>query len=398
MATIIDPPNSVWPNGLKVDSEGYVTFYPLGTNKVDISTITWLDGDKLISPFVYQNDKLVGFVDTKALTVSGSATTTMNYSHIEADFSSIVEGTLTVNAPNAKTKKAKWQNTGLKDIPDLIWKYKGCKTVTAVKAVDSSYKTTDIVNGVWTEKLSDLEDGNGMFSQCSSLVSFNSELPKLKNGSGMFVQCSNLKSFSNNLSNLTNGNSMFGICLALESFTGDLSNLQNGTNMFRSCTHLNTFTSNLQSLTSGSLMFDSAKLNTASIENIAATINKPSSKTQIDIGIANSTPNQREIAAFNTIASRNWTVYVNGKTYTPTAPAAIVTLDENGKEISTPIPYYAKPVPSDEEHARYVDSEGNFFNILGAQFIYGDDLSTYGMFTCEEDAAANMRLTKIERN
>ena len=43
MATIIDPPNSVWPNGLKVDSEGYVTFYPLSTNKVDITTITWPD-------------------------------------------------------------------------------------------------------------------------------------------------------------------------------------------------------------------------------------------------------------------------------------------------------------------------------------------------------------------
>ena len=113
MATIFDTPNSVWPNGLKVDSEGYVMFCPLGTNKVDISTITWPDGDKLISPFVYQNDKLVGFVDTKALTVSGSATTTMNYSHIEADFSSISEGKLTVNAPNATVKKFRWAvNTG----------------------------------------------------------------------------------------------------------------------------------------------------------------------------------------------------------------------------------------------------------------------------------------------
>jgi hypothetical protein len=34
---------------------------------------------------------------------------------------------------------------------------------------------------------------------------------------------------------------------------------------------------------------------------------------------------------------------------------------------------------------------------LGGQFIYGDDLSTYGMFTCEDDAAANMGLTKIEK-
>lgn len=122
MATIENPPNSVWPNGLKVDSEGYVTFYPLGANKIDITTITWPDGDKLISPFVYdENDKLVGFVDTKAMTVSGSATTTMNYSHIEADFSSISEGSLTIDAPNATVKKFTWAiSTGGSETFDFV--------------------------------------------------------------------------------------------------------------------------------------------------------------------------------------------------------------------------------------------------------------------------------------
>ena len=398
MATIIDPPNSVWPNGLKVDSEGYVIFYPLGTNKVDISSVTWPTGDTLISPFVYKNDKLVGFIDTKALTISENTTIYLPFTHIEADFSAINKGQLQIHAPNATTKKASWKDGEIEDIPEAQFKYKGCTTLDNVKTVDANYQTTDIVDGTWSEPLWDLEDGEGMFSQCKSLVSFNSELPKLKNGKGMFVQCSNLKSFSKNLSNLTNGNSMFGICLNLASFVGDLSNLQDGRNMFRSCTQLNTFTSNLQNLILGELMFESAKLNTDSVENIAATINKQGNREQIDIGIANSTPNQREIAAFNTIASRNWIVYVKGKEYTPTATAATVALDENGEKISTPIPYYAKPVPSDEEYARYVDSEGNFFKIVGGQFIYGDDLSTYGMFTCEEDAAANMRLTKIKRN
>lgn len=103
-----NPPNSIWPNGLKKDDEDYVVFYPLGTNKVDITTVTWPTGDTLISPYVYENNKLVGFVDTKALIVSGSATTTMNYNHIEADFASISEGTLTINAPNASIKEFKW--------------------------------------------------------------------------------------------------------------------------------------------------------------------------------------------------------------------------------------------------------------------------------------------------
>ena len=84
--------------------------------------------------------------------------------------------------------------------------------------------------------------------------------------------------------------------------------------------------------------------------------------------------------------------------YTPTSLTAITTLDENGEERTTPIPFYAKPVEATEESAEYIDAEGNFFNIVGAQFIYGDDLSTYGMFTCEADAAAQMRLTPYSKN
>ena len=58
--------DSVWPNGLKKDDDGYAIFYPLGTNKVDIDTVVWPSGDKLISPFVYQDDKIVAFCDTKS--------------------------------------------------------------------------------------------------------------------------------------------------------------------------------------------------------------------------------------------------------------------------------------------------------------------------------------------
>lgn len=66
-----DTPNlakSIWPNGIKVDSDGYAVFYPLGTNKVQVPTSSseWPKGNKLVSPFVYdKDDKLVGFCDTK---------------------------------------------------------------------------------------------------------------------------------------------------------------------------------------------------------------------------------------------------------------------------------------------------------------------------------------------
>ena len=159
-------------------------------------------------------------------------------------------------------------------------------------------------------------------------------------------------------------------------------------------TNLTSFSSDLSSLTNGDYMFAGCKLDTASVQHIADTINTYNGT--IHIGIGNTTPNEQEITAFNKMVSKGWTVYVNGSQYTPTSPAAITTLDENGEETVTPIPFYAKPVPATEETATYTDEQGNFFNILGAQFIYGDDFSTYGMFTCEDDAAANMRLTKIE--
>ena len=80
-----------------------------------------------------------------------------------------------------------------------------------------------------------------------------------------------------------------------------------------------------------------------------------------------------------------------------TSPAAITTLDENGEETTTPIPFWAKPVPATEETASYVDANGNYYNILGGQYIYVRDPETYGMFTSLEDAQAQMRLTKFTK-
>lgn len=105
--------NSIWPNGIKTDSENYAVFYSLGQNKNTIPTNAedWPNGTKLISPFVYdENDKLVGFCDTNAMVATDGTTTTLPYSHIEANFSSIVEGTLTINTPNATETKITYYN------------------------------------------------------------------------------------------------------------------------------------------------------------------------------------------------------------------------------------------------------------------------------------------------
>ena len=293
-------------------------------------------------------------------------------------------------------------------------KYEGCTDVDEVNAKDANYLTTDIVNGVWTEHLPDLIVGGEaegyapLFRSCSTLNTFNADLSSLEDGYHMFGSCNNLTAFNSNLSNLKEAYMMFHHCTNLTSFKLKLRNLFKGYSMFWECSNLTSFTSDLSSLTNGFYMFEGCKLDTASVQNIADTIKDVTSLAdepyisgavykQIDIGIGNSIPNDSEIIAFNTIASKGWTVYVNGSTYTPTGVASVMTLDEDGNEVETPIPYYAKPVPSDEESATYIDAEGNYFNIVGAQFIYGDDLSTYGMFTCEEDAAFNMGLTKIDK-
>ena len=182
-------------------------FYPLGTNKVKVPTscTQWPKGDKLISPFVYQDNKLVGFIDTKALRVSKNTTIYLPYTHIEADFSAISKGQLQIHAPNATTKKVSWKDSGVEDIPEVQYKYKGCKTLDNVKTVNANYQTTDIVDGVWSEPLLDLENGIEMFNICSALTAFTSDLPNLTDGRNMFHYCSNLTSFSSDLSSLTNG-------------------------------------------------------------------------------------------------------------------------------------------------------------------------------------------------
>ena len=239
-----------------------------------------------------------------------------------------------------------------------------------------------------------------MFGGCSSLTTFNSDLSSLTDGSVMFTSCTNLTTFTSdssgspvNLSSLTNGQGMFSGCSNLTTFNSDLSSLTDGYQMFVYCSNLTTFNSDLSSLTDGFQMFDYCKLDTASVKNIAETINTVTNKPKIHMGIGNTTPTTEENTYLTQIHNKGWQVYVNGSSsaYAP----ATATTDETGENQEAPIPFWAKPVPATEETAKYVDADGNFYNILGAQFIYVDDPDTYGMFINEEDAAAQMRLKKI---
>ena len=359
---------TLWPN------EGGT----LGEIKVQIPTGTsndpWPTGDALVHNFIYKDGALTGFVDNKALINNSSKTSIINYDYVRLHLENFSEGDIAFTlGERCKNFIVTYGSSDTGNSGDTVtFKYKGCTTVDEVKAVDPNYKINDIIDGVWTERLDDLENGTEMLAM-SNIISFNSDLSSLTDGTRMFISVWELTSFSADLSSLTNGNMMFYSCKKLTSFNSNLSSLTDGRSMFLSC-----------------------KLDTVSVQNIADTINTPTDKGKIIIGIGNTAPNEQEEAAFNTIASKNWTVYVNGSAdsniWNPTATTPI-----DGEQTTTPIPYWAKPVPATKETAEYVDEQGNFYNILGAQFIYGDDLSTYGMFTCEEDAAANMRLIKIEK-
>ena len=255
--------------------------------------------------------------------------------------------------------------------------------------------------------LSSLTNGNFMFYNCSKLTDFTSDLSSLTKGTHMFSYCSNLTTFTPDLSSLTNGYGMFYGCYNFTTFASDLSSLTNGYQLFFNCSKLTNFASDLGSLTNGYCMFYNCNLDTHSLIHIAETIKDVRSLTNgkgdwsdiyktIHIGIGNTTPTAEEKELLTEIHNKGWQVLVNGSSssniFNPTNTTSL-----DGEESVTPIPFYAKPVESDEEHAEYTDGNDKFYNILGGQFIFVDDPETYGMFTSLEDAAANMRLTKIEK-
>lgn len=286
------PPNSIWPNGIKEDDEGYAIFYPLGTNKVDISTVTWPDGDKLVSPFVYKNNRLVGFVDTKALTVSGIATINIDYTYIKADFSSIPEGKLTINTPTGAYTEFTWGVAGSDDnesesgnicdnfpIPDTLIEYDALDSATKSlfkAAVTVENNTMYDANGAETGTFdfNSLASGDSLFGigpiyfwgislgvpntpgqgvADSAIVTFNSDLCNLESGYCMFYGAP-LQTFNGALCSLDNGMQMFRGTY-LTSFSSPVPSLREGSNMFTYCLNLESFNSELPKLEVARTMF-----------------------------------------------------------------------------------------------------------------------------------------------
>jgi hypothetical protein len=130
----------------------------LGQNKVQIPdgiNATWPEGDALVGNFVYDNCKLVGLVDTKALVANSSKTSTLPYDYVNITLPSITKEEMTFT----RGERCKYANvTYSNGESEEMFKYKGCKTRFDVSMVDSNYDS-DFVSGVWVEPLKDLENG-----------------------------------------------------------------------------------------------------------------------------------------------------------------------------------------------------------------------------------------------
>lgn len=211
--------NSIWPN-----DDGN-----LGNIKVQIPdgvNVKWPEGDALIGNFVYKDGKLAGFVDTKALTINDSKSTTINYDCIDIELPNIGENDLTINrGARSKYFNVRYGTTFVIEEPEPqglsaadIQRLKSSRQVIYNVCHDAYHSNIGTVN---TDLI---DDGTSLFENCE-LEEFLSSLSNVTNGSRMFynarygAEAFSSASYTNGgwltvttgyMGNLTNANNMFG--------------------------------------------------------------------------------------------------------------------------------------------------------------------------------------------
>ena len=229
--------NSIWPN-----DDGN-----LGKIKVQIPdgvNVQWPEGDALLGNCVYQNGKLVGFVDTKALTVNSSGSTTINYDYVNIELPNISESDLTINrGPRSKYFNVRYGTTFIVNPPsggddrfddEGVYEDPIILTVKELQRLKSSRKVID--NVCYDANLQNIGTANTLLIGVSN-----------DNGGASFFENCELEEFSSSLANVTNGSGMFyNARYGAETFssgsytnggwltvtTGYMGNLTNANNMF----------------------------------------------------------------------------------------------------------------------------------------------------------------------
>lgn len=296
-----------------------------------------------------------------------------------------------------------------------------------------------------------------MFYGCEKLQKCTLEMPKVTNTQNMFECCSSLQDVKLDMPSVVSAQSMFSQCGNLEQYVGDLSSLKDGTGMFGTCTNLKRFRGRLDNLICAIAMFTDAKLDVDSFMYIADSINDLAGKGLVYLDERNGrwfpvnddTEDQNYIGriTYDTytwlkygeyeykketkiisttrigtltiyydaeqypdgseghaqileycqeICDKGWAIALNSTTNSGFVPSTNQT-SIDGEETVTPVSYWFKPIESDEEHGTYVNANGEYFDIMGGRYIFGDDISTYGQFTSLEEAEQAMGLTKVVR-
>jgi hypothetical protein len=128
--------------------------------------------------------------------------------------------------------------------------------------ITANYMFRNVKEGITTfdVNVNSVQSARSMFEGCTSLITFNTEMPQLGANNGdamyMFKNCSSVKNITTNLPNLKTGDSMFLNCKSLETFIcPSLDSLTSGYMMFYGCEKLKSFNSSMNSITSGRDMF-----------------------------------------------------------------------------------------------------------------------------------------------
>lgn len=195
-----------------------------------------------------------------------------------------------------------------------------CKDFNAIVEKDSGFVgRTEIDQRFY---LTSLETSEGFYEgepQATKLAveKWTTDVPSLKDGSGMFINGS-LKTFVGELTNIETAEGMFSDCASLESFASDMPKLVNGVKMFYNCTRLKTIRFS-KPIEGGNLqaenMFYNTPLSYKSLENIYLNFPVQDNETTLEIyydstDAENTTENLNELKT--RFQEKNWTI-----TFTP---------------------------------------------------------------------------------
>ena len=167
--------------------------------------------------------------------------------------------------------------TSMFDTCKKLSSFDSSPTLNAVTNADFAfYECYELPTFDYSE-MNALVSAKSMFYGCKLLDNVKTSFPKLENAQSMFWNCDSLKSIGTKVDNqntnenqteadnqfisVKNGKQMFAACSSLQSFELNLPSLEDAQNMFYGCTTLTTLTNvNLKNLYTGLGMFKDSKL------------------------------------------------------------------------------------------------------------------------------------------